>query len=64
MHKSYGAIFASVISHLYLFFDGCCLFMSDKNRAKVLDADIVTKEGATAKQNFVIDFDRFIEDHT
>ena len=24
--------------------------MSDKNRAKVLDADIVTKEGATAKK--------------
>ena len=38
--------------------------MSDKTRAKILEADLVTKEGVNAKLNFFINFDRFIEDHT
>ena len=38
--------------------------MSDKTRAKILDADLVTKEGANAKLNFFINFNRFIENHT
>ena len=54
----------SVIELHYHFVYSCCLFLSDKTRAKIPDTDIVTKEGVKAKLNFVINFESFIEDHT
>ena len=56
----YGANVASVIARSYHFFDGFCLFLSDKTRENITDADIFTKEGAKAKLNFVINFEHFI----
>ena len=38
--------------------------MSEKIRTKNSYADIFTKEGAKAKLNFVINFERFIEENT
>ena len=52
----YGAIVAIVIALRYHFVDGCCLILSEKTSAKITDADLVTKEGAKAKLNFVINF--------
>ena len=37
--------------------------MSEKIRTKNSYADIFTKEGAKAKLNFVINFERFIEEN-
>ena len=53
----------SVIELHYHFVYSCCLFLSDKTRAKIPDDDIVTKEGAKAKLKFVINLDSFIDDH-
>ena len=62
--ESYGAIVSSIIAHYYHFVDGCFLFLSDKTRSKITDADIVTKEGAKSNLNSVINFEIFIEDNT
>ena len=60
----YGAIAASFIARHHHFVDGCCIFLSDKTSAKIPDSYFVTKERGEAKLNFVINFERFIEDHT
>ena len=62
--ESCGAIASSVIARCYHFVDGYCPFLSYKNRAKIPYADLVTKEGEKAYLNFVINLERFIEDHS